>query len=196
FNGIEDALNGIASSVLIQTQDQVGMVFTDFSAYAQDTWKVSRRLTVTDGLRWEFNPPPKGRDGQPLYSVQGLNDPSTLTLAPAGTSFYRITYHNFAPRIGLAYQLSDRPGRERVLRGGFGIFYDLGTGSLANASVSFPYLRRRVLSDISYPLDPSLTEPPAPVLAPLVGRIQASDPSLRLPFTMQWNVGFEQSLGS
>jgi len=196
FNGIEDALNGIASSVLIQTQDQVGMVFTDFSAYAQDTWKVSRRLTVTDGLRWEFNPPPKGRDGQPLYSVQGLNDPSTLTLAPAGTSFYRITYHNFAPRIGLAYQLSDRPGRERVLRGGFGIFYDLGTGSLANASVSFPYLRRKILSNVVYPLSLSLIDPlPFSLVSP-VGRIRAADPRLRLPFTMQWNVTIEQSLGS
>jgi hypothetical protein len=196
FNGISDALSGIASSVAIQTQDKVGLVFTNFSVYAQDTWKLSRLLTLTYGLRWEFNPPPKGRDGQALYTVQGLDDPRTLALASAGTPFYRATYNNFAPRIGAAYQLSERQGRESVLRGGFGIFYDLGTGSLANAAVSFPYLRRRVLSNVSYPLDPSLTEPPGPSFAPPVSRIQASDPILRLPLTMQWNVGFEQSLGS
>jgi hypothetical protein len=181
---------------VIQTQDKVGLVFTNFSVYAQDTWKLSRLLTLTYGLRWEFNPPPKGRDGQALYTVQGLDDPRTLALASAGTPFYRATYNNFAPRIGAAYQLSERQGRESVLRGGFGIFYDLGTGSLANAAVSFPYLRRRVLSNVSYPLDPSLTEPPGPSFAPPVSRIQASDPILRLPLTMQWNVGFEQSLGS
>jgi hypothetical protein len=196
FNGISDALRGTASSVAIQTQDRVGLVFTNFSAYGQDIWKVSRRLTLTYGLRWEFNPPPTGRDGQVLYTVQGLDDPRALKLAAAGTTFYRATYNNFSPRFGAAYQLSERQGWESVLRGGFGIFYDLGTGSLANSAVSFPYLRRRVLSNVSYPLDPSLTEPPAPSLAPPVSRIQASDPRLRLPLTMQWNVAFEQSLGS
>jgi len=195
FNGISGARSGTASSVAIETQEKVGLVFTNFSAYGQDTWKIFRRLTLTYGLRWEFNPPPKGRDGQALYTVQGLDDPRALTLASAGTPFYRSTYNNFAPRFGAAYQLSERQGWESLLRGGFGIFYDLGTGSLANAAVSFPYLRRRVLSNVSYPLDSSLREPP-PSLAFPVSRIQASDPRLRLPLTMQWNVGFEQSLGS
>ena len=196
FSGISGALSGTASSVAVETQDKVGLLFTNYSAYAQDTWKLSRRLTLTYGLRWEFNPPPKGRDSQALYTVQGLDDPRALTLAPAGTPFYRATYNNFAPRFGAAYQLSERQGWETLLRGGFGIFYDLGTGSLANAAVSFPYLRLRVLSNVSYPLGPSLTAPPLPSLAPPVSRIQASDPRLRLPLTMQWNVGFEQSLGS
>ena len=196
FNGVAEALSGIASSVAIQTQDRVGLVFTNFSAYAQDVWKFSPRLTLTYGLRWEFNPPPKGSDGQVLYTVQGLEDPRALTLAPAGTPYYRATYNNFAPRFGAAYQLSERQGWESVLRGGFGIFYDLGTGSLANGAVSFPYLRRRVLSNITYPLDSSLIGPPSRSLDPPVGRIQGSDPRLRLPLTMQWNVAFEQSLGS
>jgi hypothetical protein len=196
FNGLNDALTGIASSVAVQTQDEVGLLFTNLSAFAQDTWKLSRRLTLTYGLRWEFNPPPKSRDGQALYTVQGLDDPRTLTLASAGTPFYRATYNNFAPRVGVAYQLSEHQGRESVLRGGFGIFYDLGSGSLANAAVSFPYLRRSVLSNVSYPLDQSSIEPPALSLAPPASRIQASDPRLTLPLTMQWNLAFEQSLGS
>ena len=153
------------------------MIFTNFSAYGQDTWKLSRHLTLTHGLRWEFNPPPKGRDGQVLYTVSGLDNPQMLTLAPAGTPYYRTTYNNFAPRLGVAYQLSDRQGWERVLRGGFGIFYDLGSGSLANGAVSFPYLRRKVLSNVSYPLDSSLIEPSGFSLNPPVGRIRTSDPS-------------------
>src|SRR5205085_2477814 len=140
------------------------------------------------------NPPLRGRAGQALYTVQGLDDPQTLALAPAGTPYYRATYTNFAPRVGVAYQLSERQGWERVVRGGFGVFYDLGTGSLANAAVSFPYLRRRVLANVAYPLDASLLEPPAPSLAPPVGRIHAADPHLRLPLTMQWNITLEQSL--
>jgi Carboxypeptidase regulatory-like domain/TonB-dependent Receptor Plug Domain len=196
FNGIEGLLSGIASSVAIQAQDQVGMVFTNFSAYAQDVWKLSRRVTLTDGLRWEFNPPLKGRDGQALYTVQGLENPQTLAVAPAGARFYRATYNNFAPRVGIAYQMSDRQGWERVLRAGFGIFYDLGSGSLANGSVSFPYLRRKVLSNVAYPLDSSLNEPLPFSLAPPIGRINAATPGLELPYTMQWNVTIEQSLGA
>lgn len=196
FNGVEGVLNGTAASVVIQAQDEVGMVFTNFSAYAQDTWKLSRRLTLTHGIRWEFNPPPKARDGQTLFTVQRLDTPQALSLAPAGTPFYRATYTNFAPRIGFAYQLFDHQGWERVLRGGFGVFYDLGSGSLANGSVSFPYLRRKVLSNISYPLDSSLNEPLPFSLAAPVGRIRAADPQLQLPYTMQWNVTLEQSLGA
>src|SRR5262249_41281686 len=47
-----------------------------------------------------------------------------------------------------------------------------------------------------YPLDPSLNEPLPFSLNPPVGRIRAADPSLRLPYTMQWNVSVEQSLGA
>ena len=196
FNGVAEMLNGTASSVAIQTQDEVRMIFTNLSAYAQDVWKASRRLSLTYGLRWEFNPPPKGSDDQPLYTVQGLDNPQTLSLAPAGTPYYSTTYKNFAPRVGAAFQLSDRQGWERILRGGFGLFYDLGTGSLANASVSFPYLRRRVLSNVAYPLNPISAEPVALSLNPPVGRIRASDPTLQLPLTMQWNLTLEQSLGA
>jgi len=52
FDSVAEALSGIASSVAIQTQDKVSLVFTNFSGYAQDVWKLSRRLTVThDELR-------------------------------------------------------------------------------------------------------------------------------------------------
>jgi hypothetical protein len=128
--------------------------------------------------------------------VVGLDDPNTLTLAPAGTPLYRATYNNFAPRLGLAYQMSDKQGREMILRGGFGIFYDLGNGLLANSAVSFPYLRRSILSNISYPVDSSFARTSSIQLDPAVGRIQAADPHLQLPLTMQWNITFEQSLGS
>src|SRR5262249_39221366 len=195
FNGIAGVLSGTASSVAIQAQDEVGLLFTNFSAYAQDVWKLSPRVTLTYGLRWEFNPPPKGRDGQPLYTLRGLDDPQRLALAPAASPYYRATYDNFAPRVGIAYQLSDHQGWERVVRGGFGVFYDMGFGSLANGSVSFPYLRRKTLSNVSYPLHSYLAEPLPFSPNPPVGRIQTSDARLRLPYTLQWNVTLEQSLG-
>ncbi|HEY0378979.1 MAG TPA: carboxypeptidase regulatory-like domain-containing protein [Pyrinomonadaceae bacterium] len=195
FDGVAGALSAVASSVAVVTQDRVNLLFTNLSAYAQDTWKANHSLSLTYGLRWEFNPPPAALGGQVLYTVQGLDNPAALTLAPAGARFYQPTYTNFAPRVGVAYQLSGRQGRERVLRGGFGVYYDLGAGPLANSATSFPYERRRVLAGVPYPLSPEQTTPLPFSLSPPVSHIQAADPHLRLPLTMQWNVTLEQALG-
>ena len=197
FNSVADAIaNAVASSVTILSQDEVGVLLTNFSAYAQDAWRTTRRLNVSYGLRWEYNPPPSGKDDQVPFTVQGLDTPDTLALAPPGTPHYQTTLNNFAPRFGAAYQLFGQQGRETVLRGGFGLFYDLGMGTLANATVSFPYLRRKVLANAEYPLNPSSVLPLPFSLNPPVSRIRATDPNLKLPLTMQWNITLEQSLGS
>jgi len=64
------------------------------------------------------------------FTVTGLDNPATLSLAPRGTPLYQTTYGNVAPRVGVAYRLSGRPDWAAVLRGGFGIFYDLGCQGL------------------------------------------------------------------
>ena len=112
----------------------------NFSLYGQDTWKITRRLTATYGLRWDINTPLKGKNSaNDPYTVTGLNDPATIALAPHGTPLYETTYGNVAPRLGVAYQLRDVQDWGSVLRGGFGIFYDLGYGSLGGVSSYFPY---------------------------------------------------------
>ncbi|HEY2974370.1 MAG TPA: TonB-dependent receptor [Pyrinomonadaceae bacterium] len=187
-------LSGRASSVSIDANDSVALLISNFSAYGQDTWRITPRLTLTYGLRYELNPVPKGRDGNDLITVRGLENPGTISLAPAGTPLYETTYGNFAPRIGVAYQLTQKPGRETVLRGGFGIFYDLGAGQAANAARTFPYNRTKSLRNVSYPLDPDSAAPPPLRLTPPVDNIFAFDPHLTLPRTYQWNASLERSL--
>lgn len=191
-----DPVTGLIQFAYISASDSASLSFTNFSAYGQDTWKASRRLTLTYGLRWEFNPPPKGRNGTSLYTVQGLDNLATLSLAPVGTPLYKTGYTNFAPRIGAAYQLSQKSGRETVLRGGFGVFYDLQAGLTGNAPTAFPYARYKLLFDGPFPIDPATAVPPAFTLNPPVGRIYVSDPNLEAPRTYQWNLAVEQSLGS
>jgi hypothetical protein len=188
--------SGNASSVVISTQDRTAIHFTNLSIYAQDTWRASRRLSLTYGLRWEYNPAPSGENEQSLFTVNGLDQPAGLTLAPAGTPLYQSTFYNFAPRVGLAFQISERHGIETVLRGGFGIFYDLGTGPLGNSASSFPYQRRRSYANIYYPLGAAYqVDLPYTQTLP-VSLIRVSQPDLQLPRTVKWNVGVEQSLGS
>lgn len=77
-------------------------LYKNFSAFAQDQWTVSQRLSLSLGLRWEVNPAPGVTQGLKPYTVQG-SGPDTWTLAPQGTPLWHTTWYNFAPRLGIAY---------------------------------------------------------------------------------------------
>jgi hypothetical protein len=191
------ALSGTASLAGTYAAQSDALLSQNFSFYGQDTWKVTPRLTVTYGLRWDINPPLRGKNlANDPFTVVGLNDPATMALAPRGTPLYRTTYGNFAPRLGLAYQLSGRKDWGAVFRGGFGVFYDLGSGSLGAASSYFPYLNDTFSSNVPFPLTPQNAAPPALTTSPPVSDILVAEPNLKLPRTYQWNVALEQSLGS
>jgi len=174
------------------------LISKNLSLYGQDTWRVTPRLTASYGLRWDLNPPLKGNTlaNQP-FTVTGLDDPSTLALAVRGTPLYQTTYGNLGPRIGLAYQLPGRTEWGAVLRGGFGIFYDLGYGSLGGASYSFPFEGLKVIPGASLPLSPANAAPPQlSTSVPVSGTMVVAEPNLKLPRTYEWNATLEQSLGS
>jgi hypothetical protein len=192
-----DTLSGTAEIAESNAWQSNTLLSHNLSLYGQDTWKVTPRLTLTYGLRWDINPPLKGKDlaNQP-FTVVGLNDPASMTLAPRGTSLYQATYGNVAPRVGLAYQLGGRPNWGTILRAGFGVFYDLGSGSLGGVSSYFPYFSEKVISPAPFPLSPQDSAPPPFSVSPPVSDILVADPHLKLPRTYQWNVALEQSLGS
>lgn len=192
------ALSGTAAFAFTNTAQANALLSQNFSFYGQDTWKITPRFTLTYGLRWDINPPLKGKNSaNDPFTVTGLNDPATLALAPRGTPLYQTTYGNVAPRVGVAYQLREGSSWGTVLRGGFGTFYDLGQGSLGGASSYFPYLAENFLSQVAFPLTPQNAAPPAlSTSPPLSVTLIVADPHLKLPRTYQWNVALEQSLGS
>src|SRR5262249_7660007 len=103
--------------------------FLNLSAYAQDKWQVSPRLTLDLGLRWDINPASSDRGGNTPLAVMQISNLATMQLAPLGTERWRTTYDNFEPRLGVAYRLFDRPAHETVVRGGVWGFFVGGRGA-------------------------------------------------------------------
>lgn len=170
-------------------------LYTNFSAFAQDEWKATSRLSPSLGLRWELDPAPGVTQGLKPYTVDGSN-PSNWTLAPQGTALWKTTWYNFAPRVGLAYVLRSAPGFETVLRGGAGIFYDTGqqVGSVGVQGPGFSLLH--ILPSASFPLPASQAVFPVvnPPVAPYT-IVLAFPSDLQLPYTTEWNGTIEQALG-
>jgi hypothetical protein len=152
---------------------------------------------LTYGLRWDVNPAIKGKSSSDdPFTVTGLNDPATIALASRGTPLYETTYGNVAPRIGLAYRLRGIHNEDAVLRAGFGLFYDLGQGSLGGVSSFFPYIAVKIISPspTAFPLTAPNAAPPSLSTNPPVTTMLVADPHLKLPRTYQWNVAVEQSI--
>src|SRR5262249_29720831 len=201
FSGVTTApggaLSGMASFAQSTAFQANALLSQNFSLYGQDTWKITPRLTLMYGLRWDVNPPPKGKNAaNDPFTVVGLDNPATLTLAPRGTPLYETTYGNVAPRLGLAYQLGGRPNWGATLRAGVGVFYDLGQGSLGGVSSYFPYGATKIIQPASFPLSPQDAAPPALTVNPPVNSLLVADPHLKLPRSYQWNLALEQSIGS
>jgi len=201
FSGLSATPGGALSGTALLAQSSSfqtnALLSQNFSLFGQDTWKITPRLSVTYGLRWDINPALKGknRENDP-FTVIGLNNPATMTLAPRGTPLYATTYGNIAPRVGLAYQFGGLRDWGAVLRAGFGVFYDLGQGSLGGASSFFPYLADKNFSMSPFPLNIQQAAPPALTTNLPVSTLLVADPHLKLPRTYQWNVALEQSIGN
>jgi hypothetical protein len=193
--------SSIPAAAVTYAMQGVSLVTHNFSLYGQDTWKITPRLTLTYGLRWDVNPPLRGKNSaSEPFTMTGVSstgvDPATAALAPRGTPLYQTTWGNVAPRVGIAYQLRDMPGWETILRGGFGIFYDLGQGSLGGVNFYFPFSAFRVLpAGTTFPYSPAAAAPPPLTTNLPASSILVADPNLSLPRTYQWNVAVEQSLG-
>src|SRR5439155_24650685 len=126
--------------------------------------------TLTYGLRWDVDFAPGTASGPNLASATGvdLHDLSGLALAPDGTPIFHTRFGNVAPRVGVAYQIVDKPGRETVLRGGLGIFYDLATQELGSAIAGvYPYAAGNFFGGGSFPPPGSDIARPVPSVAEL-----------------------------
>ncbi len=195
FPSFADLLAGTAGPTLLSSYRPFSVIANNYSLFAQDTWRVTNRLTLTYGLRWEVNTPPVSANaGQPLYALQGIFDASPLAEVPG--PLWHTRYNNFAPRIGIAYQITPKT----VERGGFGIFYDLGYGNVGYAAYGFPQEQSDFIASSPLPFDPGnpALQPPefSTVITADTPFLSAVDPNLRVPYTLEWNAAIERQFGA
>jgi hypothetical protein len=197
FRNVTEALAGNLDLALVARADvDLYPVYNNYSFFAQDTWRATRRLTLTYGLRYEVNPAPTDANGNTPLTVTGLGGGSSLALAPRGTPFYETTYDNVAPRVGLAYQLF--PDGGTVVRGGFGVYYDLGYGFTGSALApsNFPYGNTVTRTNVPFSSDFVSSPAPPASMTPPFPALFAYESGYELPYTLHFNVAVEQSLGA
>lgn len=131
-NGLADMLLGWASQTTVGNQLSEDVIAPYWGLYAQDDWKITKRLTLNIGLRWELFQSPYFPDGVPVGRLgvsRFLTEFNVARSDPRYETFQRPQSgrdcgckedrNNFAPRVGLAWQA----GPKTVLRSGFGLFY-------------------------------------------------------------------------
>jgi TonB dependent receptor len=165
-------------------------IYNTLGFYGQDDWRLSSRLTVNLGLRYEFMTTPRELNGKQSRVVNDLTDPFTV-----GPILQNNTMHDFSPRIGIAYDVFGNG--KTALRSGFGIYYDVGNiGTTiqqdAVGSPPFSGLTDLFGPQLTFPVPVPLT--PAILNSPSNVTPQFVDFKSKSPYMVTYNVSIEQQL--
>jgi hypothetical protein len=172
-------------------------VFTNVSAFAEDTFRVSKRFSLNYGVRYTVEPAVSSGNGtEPfLLDPTELDDPKAL---PTGTRLWNTSWGNIAPRVSATYQFGGASGHATTVRGGWGLAFDSLT-SVGGAAYGggYPYVSVRVVNGITLPVTESVWDAPVPSpLTPGDRNVYYAFPrDFRSPRTSSWQVGVDQALG-
>jgi hypothetical protein len=192
-NPVADLLLGRPSLALLATNDNdQALRAWQVNVFAQDDWRLSSRITLNAGLRYEYNAPPYDADDR-----MAVFDLDTQRLVPVGQdgvprSGLQRDMNNVAPRLGMSWDTTGRG--TTVVRAGYGLFYNLGT-LIENSALYFnpPYFQLGLF--LPFPQALTLEDPfrgqgfsPAPSVNSLA-------PDFRTAYAHQASLGVDHTAG-
>jgi hypothetical protein len=196
---------------MVQSNQLTNVHFVDqriwmLSGFFEDDWKVTPKLTLNLGLRYDFATPALNAKNQ-----MANFSPSTGGLVFAGTSGLKsrslvdVNYKNFGPRVGFAYSLMPN----MILRGGYGVYYTVFEryGSEDQLSLNPPFLINKTQSAASTSTTPVMIAEqgfPSNYLDPStvnlnnltafhIRAMNSNDPT---PYVQMWSIGFQRAIGN
>lgn len=190
-NPVSDLLLGFPTYSIQTTIDNDFRQRARFwNGYAQDDWNPARGLTVSLGLRYEYNSPAFDADDRfSLFDLEAarLVEPGSTALGRAG---YAPDGNNFAPRAGIAWN----PGDSLVLRAAYGVYHEVNILE-ANSGLYFnpPYFDLRLFFPSAAAL-PSLENPFGGGGFTPPASVNALQPNFRTGYGQHWNAGLERAL--
>ena len=169
-------------------------IYNQTAIFAQDAWKLTSKVSLSLGLRWEVHPPPtSGTENKP-YSVLGdLSEPATLSLSAPGAPLWKTAWYNFAPRLGVAWQARSSPGMETIVRAGGGVFFDTDNEAALQAFQGIGFATTNSYANASLPI--SAQQLHGVCCAPFFLGFNYPRHLPGLPYTLEWSVSAEQGLG-
>jgi len=220
-NGLADMLLGLPNSASYRIPaDYIRIFRTFYQFFLQDDWKISPRLTLNYGVRYDIFTSPselRGRlvnvdytTGRVLFSEESKPSMLDLGLRPEDIPFpnqfvpqselrYKTDRNNWSPRLGFAY---DRPfGLDKtVLRGGFGLFFTPPPQQmLSDTGFAAPFLVNiRQANDPAIPAFSLRTGVPVDYvgLMSLPGQYNYFDRSFRDAYSQKWSLGLQHEIGT
>ncbi|HWC00602.1 MAG TPA: TonB-dependent receptor [Bryobacteraceae bacterium] len=217
-SGMASLLLGIPASGSFGVSSPYSLRQYYYSGYFQDDWKVSSKLTLNIGLRWETETPYTERYNRTLYGfdynatspvpVPGLNLKGGLLYAGkngAPRAQGNQDLNNFGPRFGFAYQVA----RNTVIRGGYALFYASNSALVDQSLAIAPTFNRNAsyvasldsgatpYTTLSNPFPGGI--PPAQgsslgLASRLGDSITFVDPHRVAPYTQQFQFGLQHQL--
>lgn len=176
--------------------------------FIQDDIRISRRLTVNLGVRYEYNTPAYALDDG-IGTLDVARDPQTGAFSPVllwagnnqftgegpnrgefGRALQKPDRNDFGPRVGFAYQATSK----FVVRGAFGMFYNSTFfQELLDKRKFYPYIPQQSITANTGTIPNLLITDDGPPYATNIGG-WAQSPHKQTPYSMQWNLMFQREL--
>jgi hypothetical protein len=193
-SALADLLLGFPLLTSVAHVDNPQRIRTEsYNFFINDSYRITPRLTLNGGLRYEYNSPPVDADDR-----ANVFDVATRNLVRVGTngvprSGFEADKNNFAPRVGFAWTLGE--DEKTVLRGGYGVYYDQSPLAPAEALYfNSPFFDNNIFFPIpGLPL--TLNDPfPSSFPFPLPDSALAIQRDLRTGYMQHWNFNVEREL--